>query len=67
MPYVKSAHASARQIRSNELHENGTHYPMGSYHLNTANPKDSQAKGIWGDSGAVVFHEQLGLILIDNL
>ena len=63
MPYVKSAYAGDRQIRSAEPHENGTHFPMGVYHLNSSNPRDANARGMWADSGAVVFHEQLGKLL----
>ena len=32
---------------------------MGVYHLNSSNPRDANARGMWADSGAVVFHEQL--------
>ena len=63
MPYVKSAYAGDRQIRSADPHENGTHFPMGVYHLNSSNPRDANARGMWADSGAVVFHEQLGKLL----
>ena len=42
MPYVKSAYAGDRQIRANELHSNGSHYPMGTYHLNSGNPPDAR-------------------------
>ena len=63
MPYVKYAHAGDRQIRSAEPHENGTHFPMGVYFLNSGNPRDAKARGLWLDSGAFVPHEQLGILL----
>ena len=48
VPYDnESSHPTDRRLRGAEEHFEGTHRPMGTYNLNSANPEGAMATGMW--------------------